>query len=47
MSNLLLFVVGFIITSLVFFSVGGLIYAAHLDGEYNKRREQEDEDQPD
>lgn len=39
MSNGLLFVIGFIISSLVLFSVGGLIYAAQLDGKYQQEQE--------
>lgn len=31
MSNGALFAVGFVITALVVFAIGGLLYAAHLD----------------
>ena len=34
MSNGALFAVGFVITALVVFAIGGLLYAAHLDQRY-------------
>lgn len=48
MSNLPLFLAGCFITALVLFGVGGLIYAAILDGRYDEemaaRRDAEDQE---
>lgn len=39
MSNPALFAIGFVITMLVVFAVGGLVYAARLDGKYQQEME--------
>ena len=40
MNNLLLFIVGFLVSSVVMLAIGILVYAAILDGRYE--REQQD-----
>jgi len=50
-SNGALFAVGFVITALVVFAIGGLLYAAHLDQRYQDEFESAgggaDKDAPD
>lgn len=47
MSNGVLFICGFFITALVLFAVGGLVYAARLDGLYHQEMEAKERDSQD
>lgn len=40
MNNLLLFIVGFLVSSVVMVAIGVLVYAAILDGRYEREQQE-------